>query len=81
MPSLDFTLRLSPDDILPYYRGEAKTVIAELDDGLTVQFPATAVQKFVTKEGIHGRFRIWFDDNRRFLRIDRIGTDAFNSSA
>ena len=81
MPSLDFTLRLSPDDILPYYRGEARTVIAELDDGLTVQFPAAAVQKFVTKEGIHGRFRIWFDGDKKFIRIDRLGPDTLNRSA
>lgn len=81
MPSLDFTLRLSPDDILPYYRGEARTVIAELDDGHTVQFPAAAVQRFVTKNGIHGRFRIWFDEDRKFLRIERIGADTLDHSA
>lgn len=72
MKSIDFTLRLTPEQLLPFYRGEAKSVIARLDDGRTLQFPLTAIRRFVTPEGIHGRFRITFDEHQKLVGVDRI---------
>ena len=72
MPNLEFTLHFTPDEVLRYYRGEARTVVARLDDGRTVQFPAGALQKVVTPEGVHGRFRLRFDENHKFKGLERV---------
>lgn len=72
MPDLDFTLNLSPERVLAYYRGEARNVVATLDDGRTIQFPATALQKVVTKDGVRGRFRLRFDAQHKFQRLERL---------
>lgn len=72
MTSLDFSLHLSAEKVLSFYQGQARTVIARLDDGRTVQFPISAVRKFVTETGIHGRFRITFDEHHKLVGIDAI---------
>lgn len=56
-----------------YYRGEASAVVARTDTGQSLQFPALHVRRFITQTGIHGRFRIRFDDNHKLLNLERIG--------
>lgn len=73
MPAIEFNLQLSAAKVLTYYRGQSRTVVATLDDGRTIQFPATALQKVVTEEGVHGRFRLVFDSQNKFQGIERIG--------
>lgn len=72
MNTLEFTLNFTPDEVLRYYRGQARHVVARLDDGRTIQFPAGALQKVVTETGIHGRFRLRFDANHKFLGLERV---------
>ena len=72
MPDLEFTLHFTPDEVLRYYRGQARSVVATLDDGRTLQFPASALQKVVTENGVHGRFRLRFDANHKFLGLERV---------
>ncbi len=72
MRELRFSLRIHADDYLAYYRGSARSVIVTADNGLRVQFPASVLQRFVTPEGISGRFAIRFDDQNRFVDIRRL---------
>jgi hypothetical protein len=72
MPALEFTLNFAPDDLLRYYRGDARTVFAKLDDGRTVQFPASALSKVVTETGVRGRFRLVFDAENKFKALERV---------
>ncbi|MCC5025716.1 MAG: DUF2835 family protein [Candidatus Synoicihabitans palmerolidicus] len=44
---------------------------ATLDDGRSIQFPASALQKVVTKEGVRGRFRLIFGANHKFSGLER----------
>jgi hypothetical protein len=37
-----------------------------------VQFPASALQRLVTTDGIHGYFRIEFDQNYKFVGIEPV---------
>ncbi len=67
-----FTLQLSADEILRYYRGQASMVSVRADDGIRLRFPASCLRQFVTPEGIRGRFVIRFDEGNRLLGIDRI---------
>lgn len=71
MPSLMLELHVSADDLLDYYRGVARMVHATAVTGQTVNFPASALQRHVLKDGVHGWFRLEFDDQNKFLRLER----------
>jgi len=74
MPSLRIHLNISADEMLDYYRGVARSVHAEATNGKTVQFPASALQKFVTKEGVRGVYDLVFDDQNKFLLLTPCST-------
>ena len=82
MPSLNIELHLRSDQMLDYYRGAARNVIALAANGQTVQFPAAALQQHVTTEGVHGWFRLEFDQTHKFVHLERIDSPAgFNEIA
>lgn len=70
--SVIVNLSIPADEYLRVYQGSAKLVSAITSDGRRVQFPARILQKAVTREGIHGRFRIEFDQAGKFQNISRI---------
>ena len=69
MPALIVELDLSPTELLAYYRGQARTVRAWATTGQSVQFPASVLQRHITRHGVRGRFLIEFDANHRFVRL------------
>ncbi len=71
--TLTLRLRLTRDEVLRYYRGEAQQVHAESVDGRTVTFPAAALRRHVTPSGVFGTFRLVTDDRRRLVAFDRVG--------
>ena len=73
MKRMTFSMSLSAEKYLRYYEGSAKAVIVKADDGRTLKFPINAIQKFVTRDGIHGRFEIIFDDNNKMQGLNRLG--------
>jgi hypothetical protein len=79
MPELYIDLHLSPDALLRYYRGEARNVRARATTGQVVQFPAGALQRHVAVDGIHGRFRLVFDENYRFVQLEAVRSLASES--
>lgn len=74
MPShtIRFRLDLSTDEYLAYYKGVVRDVVVRADDGRRVQFPAGALQPFITHQGIHGRFELRFDANHKFVGLQRL---------
>ena len=72
MHRYEFSLRISPDAYLDYYRGLAKVVIVPTTGGETLQFPARLLVKFVTNGGIHGRFVLTCDDQHKCIDLQRI---------
>jgi hypothetical protein len=72
MASVRITINISADTFLAWYRGSARAVIARADTGESVQFPASALQQFVQAEGVHGRFVLTFDDQFKFVSLERI---------
>ena len=72
MRAMRFTLRLSAEEYQRYYQGSAKAVIVTAEDGRTLRFPANALQKFITHEGISGRFEILFDESHKMAGVNRI---------
>ena len=65
-------IAISQDEYLLWYQGAANQVFARALDGRTVNFPASILQKFVTREGVRGRFAIEFDASNKFKSISRV---------
>jgi hypothetical protein len=72
MAALILHLNIPAEKMIGYYRGEVKTVRARATNGQTIQFPASALQKFILPEGIRGPFRIEFDDNFKVVALTAI---------
>ena len=70
--SIRFRLAISAEEYLAYYRGSAQDIVARSDDNKIVRFPASAIRKFVTRDGIFGSFEITFDENNKLIGIQPI---------
>jgi hypothetical protein len=68
----EFSLHISPDAYLDYYRGVAKVVVVETTSGETLQFPARFLVPFVTASGIIGEFAMTCDSNNKCLELQRV---------
>lgn len=72
MHTVRFSIALSADRYLAYYKGLARAVVVKAHDGRTVQFPADVLRPFLTHEGVYGEFELRFDEGRKFLGIARV---------
>lgn len=70
--SLTFQLAISAAAFTEYYRGAGRTVQVRTEAGQTIRFPASALQAYITRDGIHGRFMIQFDESNRLIGIQKI---------
>lgn len=73
MHKMHFSLNISPEKYQSYYAGAAKSVFVQTEDGRTLNFPASELQKFISPTGIHGRFEICFDGDFKLIELMRIG--------
>lgn len=69
---LTFRLDVDREEAMRYYRGEASAVVVRTDSRQTIQFPALHVRRFITQNGIHGRFQIRFDSNHKLIELKRL---------
>jgi len=72
MPSVDVIIELSAEACLSHYEGRAEQVYTRSLDGLRVVFPATALRRVVTPDGVHGIFRLRFSPAGQFETIERL---------
>jgi len=72
MQKMRFSLAISSQQYQSYYQGSARFVFVESEDGRSLKFPAAELQKFVTHNGIHGRFEIVFNDKHKLLSLSRL---------
>lgn len=72
--SMTFRLDIDADELMRFYRGETGEVVARADDGRTVRFAAVKLRPHVAAGGVRGRFRLRFDDDFRFVSLEKIGT-------
>lgn len=71
--SVVVNLAIDADEFLRLYKGTARDVLARATNGQTVRFPANILRPFVTREGVHGRFKITFNANGKLIAIDKFG--------
>ena len=69
---LRIQLSIPADRYVVLYSGKAKTIYAVADCGLSVQFPGSAMQKYVTHDGVSGLFDLHFDRNHKLLEVSRV---------
>ncbi len=67
-----FSLNISKNDFLPYYRGEILSIVVKSHLGTTVQFPAMHLRKHLTARGIYGQFCLE-TQNSKFLSLIKLG--------
>ena len=68
-----FYLDISYDQYLAVYQGIAQSITTISDDGLRIVFPAGKIQRFLTKDGIHGHFEMELTQKNKFVAITKIG--------
>jgi len=73
MREFRFRLSITSQEYLAHYQGLASKVIITLVNGMTVQFPASALRNHVTHTGIHGEFLLRVDKNNKLQALERIG--------
>jgi len=62
-------LAISREELLKYYRGNANQISVVSVDGQKILFPVTAIQPFVTHQGVFGRFQLKVNSGGRLLSI------------
>ncbi len=67
----EITLNLSAAEVGRVYRGDAQWVVASLQDGRSIQFPARALRSIVGRDGVKGAFVLEVDDSGRFVGVKR----------
>ncbi|MEA3639761.1 MAG: DUF2835 family protein [Lamprobacter sp.] len=72
MPSVDVIIELSPDACLSHYEGRAEHVYTRSLDGRRVVFPAAALRHVVTRDGVHGIYRLRFSPAGQFESIEQL---------
>ncbi len=82
MPQIKVNLVLTAAQVRDYYRGSVRYVVATAEDGRTVQLPINLLHKYISKDGIRGRFVVTTDKNYKFQKIHTretsSGTGEFN---
>jgi len=71
MTRFEFSINLSAQEFLQYYRGSVNKVVARCFDGTTIQIPALLLKPFVTTGGIKGRFVLSCDEHGKGSKIER----------
>ncbi|MGB1261378.1 MAG: DUF2835 domain-containing protein [Cognaticolwellia sp.] len=66
-----FNLNLSTEDYLPYYQGRASTIVVTTVRGVTLEFPAMHLRRYLTAVGIKGHFCLETQNNK-FLSLSRV---------
>ena len=65
-------LDLSVDEFRRYYAGAARAIQVRSLDGRIVRFPADVMREHVEHDGIHGEFRLLFDDHFKLIECLRV---------
>ena len=69
---LTLNISIPADRYVALYSGAVRDVQAVTIEGLRIRFPGKILQRFLTHDGVHGRFVIRFDDNNKFMAIEKI---------
>ncbi|OED43475.1 hypothetical protein ACH42_10145 [Endozoicomonas sp. (ex Bugula neritina AB1)] len=63
MPTAVFSISLNSDQVLQFYKGLKQRVQVRTESGQSMSIPYDNLLKFVTREGIYGRFEITYSND------------------
>jgi hypothetical protein len=66
-----FSIKMTNEEYLPYYRGQIQAIVATTNQGVKVQFPAMHLRQYVTSAGVRGYFCMKTQNNK-FLSLTKI---------
>lgn len=69
MHTIDVVIELTYDECLAHYEGRVANVRTRSVDGRWVIFPAEAIRRIVSREGVSGIYRLSFSEQGRFINI------------
>ncbi|MEM0911696.1 MAG: DUF2835 family protein [Pseudomonadota bacterium] len=72
MKSFYFSMNMNYAQCDSLYHNTIRYVVVKDDNGKTIQLKKSHVLKFLTPEGIKGRFRLDVDDNNAFKQLQRL---------
>jgi hypothetical protein len=72
MKQFEFRLNINPLQYQQYYLGAVSQVVAQDASGATIQFPAALLQRFVTANGVRGRFVLNCDDDYKNSQLKKL---------
>lgn len=67
-----FSVRLNSEQVLDFYKGQKTSVKVRTESGQTMSIPYDIMVKFVTREGIYGRFEISYRDDGTMVDLIRL---------
>ncbi len=67
-----FHLSIRYEQYLSVYQGISKTIRTKADDGRIIEFPASNIQTYLQKNGIHGYFEMEVSEQQKFLGIKKL---------
>ena len=71
MKNFVFSLTITADNWLEFYRTPRSTVVATTFDGRKIQFAAKHLLRHVGHNGVRGVFVLTIDDKNDFVSLDR----------
>jgi len=69
MPQATFDMALSSDKVLLFYKAKKNRVQVTARDGRTLNLPWELFKPYVTPQGIHGTFTIFFEPGGKYERL------------
>ena len=72
MPCIRFQLNIPAETYRRYYQGQANEVQVRALDGQNLRFPAAILRPYLSHAGVSGLFELEFDENRRFVSLQRL---------
>lgn len=72
MHSSFFNLSISAQEYLRVYRGSARQVVVRGTDGASLSFPAEHLRRFVSHDGVQGRFELKYDASNKFVSLEKL---------
>lgn len=68
-----FSISLSYQAFIPYYQGTIDKVEVIDEQGRRIWLSGRHLRKFLTKQGVYGRFCLTLDGQGQFVSLDRAG--------
>ena len=72
MNQYEFNVSLTAEQIETIYRGQARFIQVTSRDGLKLQLPAANFRRFVTANGIQGKFQVKVDASNKLQHLRKL---------